>query len=412
MSQIVLENCNLLDCATGDMRADVHILIEGERIAEIDDSALGAKSARRIDMAGRTVMPGLMDAHVHVTATMMDLKRNAEEPMSLTTARAAPIMKAMLARGFTTVRDAGGADWGLAAAVENGLLEGPRIFYSGHALSQTGGHGDMRPRVWSGDSCACCVANAELSIVVDGVPAVQKAAREQLRTGATQIKIMASGGVASPDDPVDNLQYSADEISAIVWEARSWHRYVMAHAYTAEAIERIVRLGVRSIEHGNLIDKGAAETMAEHGAFMVPTLITYEALHKEGKQWGIPQVSLDKIDYVRDAGLRSLEITRDAGVKMGFGTDLLGECHHYQSGEFSRRAEVLTPLEIVRSATLGNAELFQREGELGVIAPGALADLIAIDGNPLEDLSLLEGQGEHMPLIMKGGVIYKDTLGA
>ena len=410
MSQIVLENCTLLDCADGAMRADVNILIDGERIAEIDEGRLGAKDAQRLDMAGRTVMPGLMDAHVHVTSTMMDLKRNAEEPMSLTTARAQPIMKAMLARGFTTVRDAGGADWGIAAAVENGLFEGPRLFYSGHALSQTGGHGDMRPRVWSGDMCACCIDNAKMAIVVDGVPEVQKAAREQLKRGATQVKIMASGGVASPDDPVDNLQFSADEISAIVWEARSWHRYVMAHAYTAEAIDRIVRLGVRSIEHGNLVDKSTAETMVEHGAFMVPTLVAYEALHKEGRQWGMPQVSLDKIDYVRDAGLRSLEITREAGVKMGFGTDLLGECHGYQSGEFSRRAEVLTPLEIIRSATLGNAELFQHEGKLGVIAPDAYADLLAIDGNPLDDLSLLEGQGKHLALIMKGGVIYKDNL--
>ena len=351
MSQIVLENCCLLDCADGAMRADVNILIEGERIAGIDEGRLGATDARRIELGGRTVMPGLMDAHVHVTATMMDLKRNAEEPMSLTTARSGPIMKAMLGRGFTTVRDAGGADWGIAQAVENGLLEGPRLLFSGKALSQTGGHGDLRPRTWSGDSCACCVANAGLAIVVDGVPAVQKAAREQLRTGATQIKIMASGGVASPDDPVDNLQYSADEISAIVWEAKSWHRYVMAHAYTAEAIGRIVRLGVRSIEHGNLIDKATAETMVEFGAFMVPTLIAYEALHRDGEKFGIPKVSMDKVDYVRDAGLRSLEITRDAGVKMGFGTDLLGECHHYQSGEFARRAEVLTPLEIIRSAT-------------------------------------------------------------
>ncbi|MCH8858864.1 MAG: amidohydrolase family protein, partial [Proteobacteria bacterium] len=351
------------------------------------------------------------DAHVHVTATMMDLRRNAEEPLSLTTARSIPIMKAMLGRGFTTVRDAGGADWGLAAAVESGLLEGPRLLFSGHALSQTGGHGDMRPRVWSGDSCACCVAGAEMAIVVDGVPAVQKAAREQLRTGASQIKIMASGGVASPDDPVDNLQFSADEISAIVWEAQSWHRYVMAHAYTAEAIERIVRLGVRSIEHANLIDNSCAETMVEFGAFMVPTLITYEVLFNKGREWGMPQVSIDKLDYVRDAGLRSLEIARVAGVKMGFGTDLLGEGHDFQSGEFARRAEVLTPLEIIRSATLGNAELFQREGELGTVAPGAYADIIAIDGNPLEDISLLGGQGEHLALIMKGGVVYKDGLG-
>ena len=411
MSQIVLENCTLFDCASGDLRPDVNVLVDGERIVEVDDARLGGRDARRIDVGGRTLMPGLIDAHVHVTATMMDFKRIAEEPMTLTTARAQPIMKAMLQRGFTTVRDAGGADWGLAEAVETGLLEGPRLFFSGHALSQTGGHGDFRPRTWSGDSCACCVANAEIAIVADGVPAVQKAAREQLRTGATQIKIMASGGVASPTDPVDNLQYSADEIRAIVWEAASWHTYVMAHAYTAEAIDRIVRLGVRSIEHGNLIDHQAAATMAEHGAFMVPTLITYEALHREGKQWGMPQVSLDKVGEVREAGLRSLEIARGAGVKMGFGTDLLGETHHYQSGEFSLRGRVLPPLEIIRSATVGNAELLNRTGDLGVVAPGALADLIVVDGNPLDDLKLLEDQGRHLTLIMKGGRIYKDTVG-
>ena len=409
MSQIVLENCTLLDCASGDLRPDTNVLVDGERIAEVDKAQLGGPDARRIDVGGRTLMPGLIDAHVHVTATMMDFKRIAEEPMTLTTARAQPIMKAMLQRGFTTVRDAGGADWGIAEAVEKGLLEGPRLFFSGHALSQTGGHGDFRPRTWTGDSCACCVANAEIAIVADGVPGVQKAAREQLRTGATQIKIMASGGVASPTDPVDNLQYSDDEIRAIVWEATSWHTYVMAHAYTAEAIDRIVRLGVRSIEHGNLIDSKAAATMAEHGAFMVPTLITYEALHREGKEWGMPQVSIDKVGAVREAGLRSLKIAREAGVKMGFGTDLLGETHHYQSGEFSLRGQVLPAIEIIRSATLGNAELLNRTGELGVIAPGALADLIVVDGNPLDDLKLLENQGQHLTLIMKGGTIYKDS---
>ena len=411
MGQIVLENATVLDCASGEMRPGVTLLIEGERIGEIDEARLGGAEARRIDLGGRTLMPGLIDAHVHVTATMMDFKRIAEEPMTLTTARAQPIMKAMLMRGFTTVRDAGGADWGLGAAVEQGLLEGPRLFFSGRALSQTGGHGDLRPRTWSGDGCGCCVASAELAVIADGVPAVQKAAREQLRTGASQIKIMASGGVASPTDPIDNLQYSDDEIRAIVWEARSWHTYVMAHVYTAEAIARVVRLGVRSVEHGNRIDREAAATVAAHGAFMVPTLITYEALHREGEQWGMPAVSLGKLGAVREAGLQSLEIARAAGVKMGFGTDLLGETHHYQSGEFSLRARVLPAIEVIRSATVVNAELLNRVGELGVVAPGALADLIAVDGNPLENIALLEAQGEHLPLIVKGGQIYKNTLG-
>ena len=410
MSQIVLENCTLLDNASGEMRPDTNVLVDGERIVEIDDSRLGGQDARRIDVGGHTLMPGLIDAHVHVTATMIDFKRSAEEPFTLMTARAQPIMKAMLRRGFTTVRDAGGADWGLAKAIEYGLLEGPRLFFSGRALSQTGGHGDFRPRTWGGDSCACCSYHAEIALIADSVAEVQKAAREQLRTGATQIKVMASGGVFSPDDPVDNLQYSDDEIRAIVWEAASWHTYVMAHAYTPQAISRIVRLGVRSIEHGNLIDRETAALMAEHGAFVVPTLITYEALRREGKDWGMAQANLDKLAEVREAGLRSLEIAREAGVKVGFGTDLLGETHPYQSGEFAIRGRVLSPLEIIRSATLVNAELLNRSGVLGVVAPGAFADLIVVDGNPLDDLKLLEGQGEHLALIMKGGKIYKDTL--
>ena len=409
MSQVVLENCTLLDCASGEMRPDTNVLVEDERIVEIDDSRLGGRDARRIDVGGRTLMPGLIDAHVHVTATMIDFKQIAAEPWTLTTARAQPLIKAMLHRGFTSVRDAGGADWGLAQAIETGLLEGPRLFFSGRALSQTGGHGDFRPRTWSGDACACAISHADIAIVADGVPMVQKVAREQLRTGATQIKIMASGGVFSPDDPVGNLQYSEDEIRAIIWEAESWHTYVMAHAYTPESIKRIVRLGVRSIEHGNLIDQETAAVMAEHGTFIVPTLITYEALRREGADWGMAQANLEKLVDVREAGLRSLEIARAAGVGIGFGTDLLGETHHYQSGEFMLRSQVLTPLEVIQSATLVNAELLNRSGELGVVAPGALADLIVVDGNPLEDLTLFEDQGAHLSVIMKGGKVYKDV---
>ena len=355
-------------------------------------------------------MPGLIDAHVHLIATTLNLAQLSYEPVSLTTARARLIAEGMLQRGFTTVRDAAGADWGLASAIEYGLIDGPRVFYAGRALSQTGGHGDLRPRMWDADPCACCMSGALFATIADGVPAVQKAAREELRRGSSQIKIMASGGVASPTDPVWNLQYSEDEIRAIVWEAQSWRTYVMAHAYTPEAISRCVRNGVRSIEHGNLVDQPTAELMAREDAFLVPTLVTYDALHREGKQWGLPQVSIDKIEDVRDAGLQSLEIAKAAGVNLGFGTDLLGETHHYQSLEFSIRAEVLSPFEVIQSATIGNAALLNRSGELGVVAPDALADLIVVDGNPLDDLNLLQDQGKHLPLIMKAGTIYKNTL--
>lgn len=410
MSRIVLQNCTLLDGTSPDMRERMHLLVEDERIRDVSETPITAADTQTIDLKGKTLMPGLIDAHVHLIATMLNLSQLTHEPVTLTTARARHIAEGMLQRGFTTIRDAGGADWGLAAAIAYGLIDGPRVFYSGRALSQTGGHGDFRPRTWDGDHCACCVAGTQFAVVADGVAAVQQAAREELRRGATQIKIMASGGVASPTDPVWNLQYSEDEIRAIVWEAQSWRTYVMAHAYTPEAVSRCVRYGVRSIEHGNLIDADTAELMAQAGAFLVPTLVTFEALHREGKQWGLPQVSIDKIKDVREAGLQSLERARAAGVKIGFGTDLLGETHHYQSLEFSIRAQVLSPFEVIQSATVRNAELLNHSGELGVLAPGAFADMIVVDGDPLRDLTLLQEQGKHLPLIMKAGKLYKNEI--
>ena len=211
MKRLVLENCTLLDPAAPEPVEGAHVLIEGPRIKEISERRIRAGRVPRIDLQGHTLMPGLIDAHVHVTATALDLGSLDNEAATLTGAKAARIMKAMLMRGFTTVRDAAGADWGLAKAVELGLIDGPRLFYSGRALSQTGGHGDFRPLTAEAETCACCSA-AAFSVIADGVPAVQKAAREELRRGATQIKIMASGGVASPTDPIGNLQYSEDEI--------------------------------------------------------------------------------------------------------------------------------------------------------------------------------------------------------
>jgi imidazolonepropionase-like amidohydrolase len=239
---------------------------------------------------------------------------------------------------------------------------------------------------------------------------VRQAAREELRKGATQIKIMASGGVSSPSDPIWNLQYSEEEIRAIVWEATSWRTYVMAHAYTPEAIARCVDFGVRSIEHANLIDAETARRCAEAGAFVVPTLVTYGALERFGPELGLPAVSLEKLKVVRAAGVQSLEILKEAGVSIGFGTDLLGAMQTHQSGEFAIRAEVLAPAEILRSATSVNAALLNAEGELGVVAPGALADLLVVDGDPLADLGLLEHQGAHLAAIVKGGRFVKNAL--
>ncbi|MBV8119805.1 MAG: amidohydrolase family protein [Alphaproteobacteria bacterium] len=407
MAAVIFANCAVLDGSHNERREDHHVLVEDGIIREVVDRPIRYEAAEIVDLAGDTLMPGLIDAHVHVIAVDAALARLSDRPVTLLTLQAARVLEGMLQRGFTTIRDAGGADGGLAQAVEEGLVRGPRIFPSGLALSQTGGHGDARPRTQSVVTCACCEGGINLSRVADGVTECRRASRDELRKGATQIKIMASGGVASPYDPVWNLQYSEEEVCAIVEEARAWRTYVLAHAYTPEAIRRSIDFGVRSIEHGNLIDRATAEHVANADAFVVPTLVTYDALHRHGRELGFPDISMAKLAEVREAGLNSLEILQAAGVRIGYGTDLLGPMHRYQSREFVIRAEAMAPFDIIRAATTINAELLNRSGEIGVIAPGSRADLIAVDGDPLADISVLDGQGEHLTHIMKDGVFYK-----
>src|ERR1700730_15284662 len=407
MTAFIFADCAVLDGTRNERREDHHVLVERGHIREVSDRPIKSAAAETIELGGSTLMPGLIDAHVHVLAVDAALARLSDRPVTLLTLQAAKVLEGMLQRGFTTIRDAAGADGGLAEAVEEGLVPGPRIFPSGMALSQTGGHGDVRPRTQTVDTCACCAGGLALSRIADGVTECRRAARHELRKGATQIKIVPSGGVASPYDPIWNLQYSEEEVRAIVEEARAWHTYVMAHAYSPEAIRRSIDFGVRSIEHGNLIDRTTAEHVATADAFVVPTLVTYDALHRFGKDLGFPEASMAKLSEVREAGLHALEILQKAGVKIGYGTDLLGPMHRHQSREFVIRAQAMTPFDIIRSATVVNAELLNRPGDLGVPPPGAHADLIAVDGDPLADISLLDGQGEHLTHIMKAGVFYK-----
>ncbi|GJG95580.1 amidohydrolase family protein [Cupriavidus pauculus] len=406
MTQILLQGGNVLDPVRGALLPRHDVLIDGERIVDVSPTPIHAPQAKVVDVAGKTVMPGLIDLHVHVLASLANLGLNAVQPNVLVAFRAMPIMRGMLERGFTTVRDAGGADWGLSQAVATGLIPGPRIFPSGKALSQTGGHGDFRPRSDTLEPCSCAFRAGAIARVVDGVDAVRLAVREEIQKGATQIKIMASGGVASPTDPIGNTQYSEDEIRAIVAEAEAAQTYVMAHAYTPRAIMRAVRCGARTIEHGNLVDAEAARVMREHGAYVVPTLITYDALARDGERLGLPADSVAKIETVRQAGRNSLAIYAEAGVPMGFGSDLLGEMHQYQSEEFLIRAELLGNAEAVRSATSIAAEILQREGELGVIAAGAIADVLVVDGDPLTDIGVLAGPNARIGMVMQAGRIH------
>ncbi|WP_454675609.1 amidohydrolase family protein [Achromobacter pestifer] len=414
MASVLFKNANLLDPLQADLLEGHHVLVEDGVIKEVSDKPLSSASAQVIDAAGRTLMPGLIDLHVHVLATQLNLSTQGVLPDALVMMRAVPIMAAMLRRGFTTVRDAGGAGWGLKCAVNEGTVKGPRLFISGRAISQTGGHGDPRPRsdhLRPMSFCGCCFRAGDIGRVADGIDDVRKAVRQELQMGADQIKMMASGGVASPTDPIASFGYSEEEIRVIVDEAASRQTYVMAHSYTADAIERAIRNGVRTIEHGNLVDERVARFMAEKGAFVVPTLVTYEALANEGADYGLPPDSVAKIATVRTAGLHSLEIYKKAGVKIGYGSDLLGPSQRLQSEEFRIRNEVLSAQEVIQCATTTAAEVLNQVGQLGRIQPGALADVLLVDGNPYRDLSCLLGQGEHLALIMKGGVIEHNTLG-
>ncbi|SKA02722.1 Imidazolonepropionase [Enhydrobacter aerosaccus] len=410
MSQILFKNANVLDPRWTEARGGYEVLVEGERIKEVSAKPIKAANARVVDCGKRTLMPGLIDCHVHVFLSEVNIRNLENVPLTLMTARAADLMKGMIDRGFTTVRDTGGADWGIKTAVDTGLIAGPRLFISGRAIGPTGGHSDSRRRTDQGAPCGCCNAMVYAMAVADGPDEVRKTVREQMRQGADQVKIMCSGGVASPYDPLDSLQFSEAEIAAATDEAKNFGRYVLAHAYTPEAITRAVSNGVRTIEHGNLIDDKSARLLKSKKGYMIANLVTYFVMKERAAQFGMTADMLAKNDIVLEGALRSLEICKKAGVKVGYGSDLLGQLQVEQSREFLFRAEVLKPLEIIRQATVVGAEILRQEGQLGIIEPGAYADLIVVDGDPLKKLELFLDQGKHLPAIMKAGKFHKNAL--
>jgi imidazolonepropionase-like amidohydrolase len=410
MSQLLFRNFQLLEPEVGALQGGHELLVEGDVVREVSDKPIKAEKAGVIDCGGRTLMPGLIDSHVHVTLSEVNIRYLESIPLTLMTARAARLMLGMINRGFTTVRDTGGADWGLKTAVEQGDIPGPRLFIAGAAIGPTGGHSDPRRRTDFGVRCHCCDAMRFGMRQSDGVSEMLKATREQMRQGVDHIKIMMSGGVASPYDPLDSLQFSPQEVAAAVQEANAFGRYVCAHAYTPEAITRAAHGGVRVIEHGNLINDATAKLMAEKGMFMVANLVAYYAMKERAAEYGMSGDMLAKNDLVIDGGLRSLEVCKRAGVPVGYGTDLLGALQVEESREFMIRSEVLSPLEIIRSATTIGAQIIRQEGKLGTLKAGAFADLLLIDGDPLKNLGLFQEQGRHLAAIMKGGTFHKNKL--
>ncbi len=404
--QTLFLNAAITDATQREPR-EGHVLIEDSVIRDTEARPGSMEGREVIDLRGRTLMPGLIDCHVHVVASMMNLTLNAQLPDAMAVLRSLPIMRGMLDRGFTTVRDVGGAPYALAEAVEQGLAPAPRLVVCGKALSKTGGHTDGRPRYDTHDPTRWARNFGALGRVADGVDEVRRACRQELRQGAQFIKVMANGGVSSPTDPIAWQGYSVAEMTAAVEEAQDAQTYVSAHLYTSEAIESALRCGVHSLEHCNRIDAPTARLAAAAGAVAVPTLVTYEALAQDGPALGLPPASIAKIEDVRAAGMGSLSILRDAGVTIAFGTDLLGETHVRQSEEFAIRSRVLPAAEVLASATTVAARLIGMEGKLGVVAPGAIADLLVVQGAPLEDAAILADHRRSILMVMKGGVVHR-----
>lgn len=399
-----------LDPRQDQLRHGVEVLVEGDRVREVSDRPITSASATRVHLGGRTLMPGLIDAHVHVFLPELNIARLDAMPLTLLGVQASVFLRRALMRGFTTLRDTGGGDSGIREACRSGLIQAPRLFIAGASISQTGGHADFRSRTQRAFQCFCCSGAAYVSRIADGVPEMIRAARDELRKGADFIKIMVSGGVASESDPLDSLQFRLDEIEAAVEEAERWGTYVAAHAYSARAIERAVKAGVRTIEHGNMIDEPRAALMAERGAYLVANLVAYDAMRRRGAGLGMSEYGQAKNLQVLEHGMRSLEIANRAGVKIGYGSDLLGELEEEQCLEFQLRAQVMPAAEIIRSATIVGAEIVRKPGELGEILPGAYADLLVIEGDPYKDLTLFQDGGPHLAAIMRGGEFVKNRL--
>jgi imidazolonepropionase-like amidohydrolase len=386
------------------------IVVTGEKITAVTDSPVTASTSDIvIDAEGKFILPGLIDAHVHVTSATVDLAM-PQLPITYITCCAAKNLREALQRGFTTMRDVGGADFGLAMAIENGVIPGSRLFFCGRALSQTGGHGDFRAKTYDGEYGAPMQSSAtSIGQIADGTTEVRRACRSELRKGATFIKIMAAGGVASPGDRVTDTQYSDEELEAITEEARAKSTYVAAHVYSAKAIQICLKHGIRTIEHGNLLDEETAAMMKKNGAYLIPTVITYDALARRGSEYQFPEVSINKIASVRVQALEAVKIARKHGVKIGFGTDLLGPLWEEQSNEFTLRSHVEKPIDTILSATKINAEILNESGNLGEISEQASADILVLGKNPVEDISAI-ADSRNIQMVMKAGTIFKNTL--
>jgi imidazolonepropionase-like amidohydrolase len=411
MPNFLFTNANLVLDGFAELQPSFDVLVKDNYIETVSSTPINCGDATVVDVGGRTLMPGLIDAHAHITGLSLSPK-NASYLQSNIVIAAIDYLRNSLLDGFTTIREAGGADYSIARLLAQGEIVGPRLFYSGRALTQTGGGADFRTPSELTDPCGHISPFSVMSVIADGVDELRKAAREELRRGASQIKLFASGGVVFPSEAHATLyEYSEAEISAVVEEAASRSTYVMAHVYTDAGILRCLRAGVRSIEHANFASEETVAMMAESGAFFDPTFISLAQRIESASETQLPSSIVNNLTHTISRGQQVYRWARQYNVPIAFGTDLWGsEAQKSQIREFEMRMTLDSPANIIRSATTTNAELLMQNGKLATIAPGAYADLLVVEGDPLTDLRVMLDPRNNLKLIMKDGVIYKNEL--
>lgn len=415
-NEILFERIRVFDGHSANLSEPTRVLVRGNRIVAIGPDVEAGPEARIIDGDGNTLMPGLIDAHVHLTFSALSMRElmSPELTPEIALQAAARQAEAMLMRGFTAVRDVGGPIWELSEGIRAGQFKGPRVWPSGATVSQTAGHGDFRlpherSRRFFGEPSRAELLGA--TFIADGRDEVLTAVRENLRFGASQIKLMAGGGSSSAYDPIDVTQYTFDEMRAAVEAAEDWGTYVTVHAYTPRAIQRAIEAGVRVVDHGQLLDEETLQLMVENEVWL-----SLQVLRESTPD--MDPLRRAKRQPIIDNQPRVWQMARDLGVKLAWGTDFLFEpaLNDQQNEHIVMLQEWFSPAEALRLVTHDNAQLLALSGlrspyqeKLGVVTEGALADLLLVRGNPLEDLALIADPENNFLVIMKDGRIYKDT---
>jgi imidazolonepropionase-like amidohydrolase len=403
---LVLHGATLIDGSGAPPRANSEVVLEGERIMAVTDVGYQpAEGGETLDLTGLTLLPGLIDAHTHLGMVGTDTTMSAAE----VAARVFRNCELALEAGFTTVRELGGLDGGIAGIIERGLVRGPRVFPSGPALAQDGGHGTFMPPF---ADCPCGYGApaipglTQLTQVCNGPDEVRLAARRAFRRGATQLKVFVSGGVVSLTDSLDDTQFVVEELRAIVAEAQARNTYVTAHAHNTRSIRNGLAAGVSCFEHGSFLDEETATLMAQAGAALVPTFAVTQVMLTDWRKWGLPEAVLPRLAGVGERMADAVKLAHAKGIPIGSGADLLGPEQNRHGLELVLKARLLGPMEAIVSATATNARIMRVADRLGTVVPGKIADLIAVTGDPLAKPEVFDDPG-RVVLVIQGGRVVK-----